>query len=544
MLTTNQVISMATFSPTTNKMLVGSGSQCDWRIDHSGVSQIHALIYFQGDSWWIMDLASDEGVFVNGERIHKIAIQSLDEVMFGAFSFIFKPTLSLDNNEIKNITPECEWKVDESFVQAIFPDKLDLNNDNVTSIDDFQESLELTQSIEKTQLELMVYSSGSLISIDYIPWPTQEINFSHNIKNGYVFFPGITTDIKITLDPSNKKVIKADSFEYFKEFSLTDGANHFLTLGLHQLSLRLVNKSYSQKMLPWWSREREYYKTLTSRSFLMFLPFLLLLLVSIPEVKEEEEVTIVYKELPPELKKEEKVEESETVQKEQKQEIAKADVVVKDTRKIVESKASSQTEAPVVKKSFTFKATSAAAQASVVEGTVAIDSQKANTAQTMNSGAVANAGSLSNSSMGPRGNTNGFDMSGSGSTSVGARGLVAKKGFSNSYIEPKTVVLGSMDPELLRKILQEYIPQFQHCYQQELARQGDDVKGVIDLNFTIGEGGKVVKTNIKAKDARFSTKGIGCMNTVLSMIPFPSPKGGGIVDVKQPLNFFAETEKI
>jgi hypothetical protein len=101
-----------------------------------------------------------------------------------------------------------------------------------------------------------------------------------------------------------------------------------------------------------------------------------------------------------------------------------------------------------------------------------------------------------------------------------------------------------MDPELLRKILREYIPQFRHCYQQELVGKSDKVKGIIDLNFTIGAEGRVAKHNIKAKDARFSQKGINCMGQVLGLIEFPKPKGGGVVDVRQPLNFFAETEKI
>ena len=101
-----------------------------------------------------------------------------------------------------------------------------------------------------------------------------------------------------------------------------------------------------------------------------------------------------------------------------------------------------------------------------------------------------------------------------------------------------------MDPELLRKILREYIPQFRHCYQQELIGHSEKVKGVIDLNFTISAGGKVSKYNIKIKDAQFSPKGVGCMGSVLSLIDFPKPKGGGVVDVRQPLNFLSETEKI
>lgn len=101
-----------------------------------------------------------------------------------------------------------------------------------------------------------------------------------------------------------------------------------------------------------------------------------------------------------------------------------------------------------------------------------------------------------------------------------------------------------MDPELLRKILREYIPQFRSCYQDELIGNNDKIKGIIDMNFTINESGKVSKYDIRAKDAQFSKRGVGCMGRVLGLIDFPKPKGGGVVDVRQPFNFFAETEKI
>jgi hypothetical protein len=101
-----------------------------------------------------------------------------------------------------------------------------------------------------------------------------------------------------------------------------------------------------------------------------------------------------------------------------------------------------------------------------------------------------------------------------------------------------------MDPELLRKILREYIPQFRHCYQQELIGHDEKIKGVIDLNFTINQNGKVSKYDIRVKDAEFSKKGVNCMGNVLNLIDFPKPKGGGVVDVRQPLNFFSEAEKI
>lgn len=140
--------------------------------------------------------------------------------------------------------------------------------------------------------------------------------------------------------------------------------------------------------------------------------------------------------------------------------------------------------------------------------------------------------------------TLGDDLAGGQDHSSGSQGLVSKSGIDASYLNTKTVVLGSMDPELLRKILKEYIPQFRHCYQQELQEQSEKIKGVIDLKFQITASGQVSKVNIDVKGSKFSTSGVNCMANVLQIIDFPKPKGGGYVDVKQPLNFFAQQEKI
>ena len=124
--------------------------------------------------------------------------------------------------------------------------------------------------------------------------------------------------------------------------------------------------------------------------------------------------------------------------------------------------------------------------------------------------------------------------------SSGAKGLADKKGIITASASSKTVVLGSMDPEILRKILEEYIPQFRHCYQQELEFNSDKLKGVVDLQFTITRVGKASKIKVLTRRTRFSRKGTHCMASVLQIIDFPKPKGGGIVDVRQPLNFFSE----
>ena len=138
----------------------------------------------------------------------------------------------------------------------------------------------------------------------------------------------------------------------------------------------------------------------------------------------------------------------------------------------------------------------------------------------------------------------GKDLAGNYDRSVTTKGLSNKKGFDTSYVQPQTVVLGSIDPELLRKILGEYLSQFKFCYQQELQENSEKIKGIIDLNFRIEGDGRVSKVNIKSTQTIFSSKGIGCMTNILRMIEFPKPKGGGLVDVRQPLNFSAESTKI
>ena len=138
----------------------------------------------------------------------------------------------------------------------------------------------------------------------------------------------------------------------------------------------------------------------------------------------------------------------------------------------------------------------------------------------------------------------GKDAIGNYDHSTTTKGLANKKGIDTAFVQADTVILGSIDPEILRKILGEYLAQFKFCYQQELQEQSEKIKGIVDLNFRIEGDGKVSKVNIKSAQTKFSDRGINCMSNILRMIDFPKPKGGGLVDVRQPLNFFSESTKI
>lgn len=120
---------------------------------------------------------------------------------------------------------------------------------------------------------------------------------------------------------------------------------------------------------------------------------------------------------------------------------------------------------------------------------------------------------------------------------MGTKGLSGKTSSTTAYIEAKTKVLGALDPNLIRKIMREYIPQFRRCYQRELLTN-PSVSGVFDLSFKINKYGRGTGTRVKSNGKGFSKEGMTCVKRVVKLIKFPRPKGGGYVDVKQPMNFF------
>ncbi len=122
-------------------------------------------------------------------------------------------------------------------------------------------------------------------------------------------------------------------------------------------------------------------------------------------------------------------------------------------------------------------------------------------------------------------------------TSKGAEGLSSKKAIYTAGIPSETIVLGSMDPDIIRRILLEHLPQFRYCYQKELERTAQETSGIIKLNFTIGASGHVAQAGVDGSSG-LPTEVKKCVVGVLKGIAFPEPSGGGTVEVKQPMNFY------
>lgn len=573
------------------KILIGSHENSDLKISDKSISSYHAFIYLKGpEGFMIKDLYSEGGVFVNGKRVDEAFVNPGDVLTIGTLSFaiecldeevsIFNPDELITRIETApshiELPPReglvfidgeyCDIQFDESGYKPL--DSL-LNvqfKADYVDLDQTLEPVDIVHSTKDKRLEIVSYMNGLMMDVGYLALKDGDFFLDNKKKtrNDILFHTLSRTKIftiqngSLRFYPTDNVVPSADWDKVNLEESV------FLTNGSEQISLRFVDHSVSWRGLPFLYRDRASFKQAAKVFAGVFLPMLILMFITVPKDEDiKEEPAIVYTIAKPIQKPTEAQEKSDvkaetltsktenTGHKSTEQPNQKVEMAQASAQKKVQAKASAPqpTAQPVVTppvKAYEFKS-------SVAMGSLVSDAPNLNTKgnpsksamkdATFNTGSSDSGELVAGADIGVS-KFNGSDKSGSGKASYGSRGLASKSGFDSSYLEPKTVVLGSMDPELLRKILREYIPQFRHCYQQELIGHSEKIKGVIDLNFTITAAGKVGKYNIKVKDAQFSQKGVGCMGNVLGLIDFPKPKGGGVVDVRQPLNFFAETEKI
>ncbi len=563
-----------------SKLLVGSDPRCDWVLDAPGISPHHCYLVVGAEAVEVLDLASSNGVFLNGKRCRQGTLFPGDTLTLGEHAFQLglavdavgfedceagvvnarkadpTPVTSVRVPERSGLTlvddEYCDLALKEEAAPVAEPFNLPEGQEDAEALDSSEETWDLVQCQEAQQVQVVTYTNGNVLDVAYLDLK-QGVVLSPEARPGKVFFPAISADVRL-VTAGQATLSRPEGF------ALNGGAElgqewSTLTIGAHQVSLRLAPSRLRLLPAPFWGRDAAFYRETGKNAAAFFLPFLLLLLVTLPEIKPEpaKQVTIIYKA-------------AEKTDGESKTEIAATEVTSKTENtgtKTTEqpkqrpqmaqaSSAAPAQQAPAAAakaapKAYSFKS-SVSLDSVVTDAPASATAPSRSAASTGTAGFGASTGALNGTRQGAGTGvgvgTLGSDASGSASASTGAKGLVSKKGFDHSYLEPKTVILGSMDPELLRKILQEYLPQFRHCYQQELMGAGKDLKGVIDLDFQISAAGRVSRTDVKAKDARFSRKGTDCMVAVLRIIEFPKPKGGGVVDVRQPLNFFAETEKI
>ncbi|MBI2520070.1 MAG: FHA domain-containing protein [Bdellovibrio sp.] len=445
-------------------------------------------------------------------------------------------------------------------------------NDGVTTED--KNILNIFKKCQNSAIEVTVVSSHCILSIDYFPLNVGKLILSNKKKGQQYLVPGTideySDDILLAHVKSGEVIlhqVKDHDFKIIKgtstaaeDFKLCSNDLVVYSKKTVQIFIRLTPNPDKVSPPPFFGRDTHFKKQAAKFFGIGIGLSLLMLLVRPPEQVVEEKIAVVYKRAmkPAEAQMIAQNSNVSTHQGNKSTEQAKPEnsmskdgrpkeANVAQTKPMIKEKQTQSGKEKAQSPVPTYKLEISGGLSSFLnsKSNVAADIKGTSSGNAINHnpGGSASTSTALGKASAEIGNF-GSDAFGTAKGSSGTKGLSNKNGSDLLYVEPKTVVLGSMDPDLLRKILQEYLPQFRHCYQQELAQNSEDIKGVVDLLFRIDENGKVGTTNIKAHDARFSKNGRDCMAHVLKLIDFPKPKGGGVVDVRQPLNFFAEKGKL
>lgn len=117
----------------------------------------------------------------------------------------------------------------------------------------------------------------------------------------------------------------------------------------------------------------------------------------------------------------------------------------------------------------------------------------------------------------------------------GAGGLRGRKARAPDVIPGQAAVRGSLDKEIIRRIIRRHINEVKYCYEQELVKR-PDLQGRIAVQFTIAATGQVV-ASVMQQSSVGSPKVENCVVQAVRRWEFPKPLGGGIVIVTYPFVF-------
>jgi len=76
--------------------VIGRTSACDIQLPSNKVSRKHAVVDFRNEEYYISDLDSTNGVYVNGIRIVKCVLRNLDQIEIGGIKLFFNEEQTIE----------------------------------------------------------------------------------------------------------------------------------------------------------------------------------------------------------------------------------------------------------------------------------------------------------------------------------------------------------------------------------------------------------------------------------------------------------------
>ncbi|MCK6552533.1 AgmX/PglI C-terminal domain-containing protein, partial [Myxococcota bacterium] len=126
---------------------------------------------------------------------------------------------------------------------------------------------------------------------------------------------------------------------------------------------------------------------------------------------------------------------------------------------------------------------------------------------------------------------------GNGGYGDGVGGLGKKADRDINISAGALTIMGSLDKEIIRRVIKEHLAQIRYCYEKELTRT-PGLFGKVSTEFVISAQGTVQSAEVKKGDSTLNNDEVErCITSKIRTWVFPKPKGGGVVVVKYPFIF-------
>lgn len=114
----------------------------------------------------------------------------------------------------------------------------------------------------------------------------------------------------------------------------------------------------------------------------------------------------------------------------------------------------------------------------------------------------------------------------------GAGGLGGRRATAPEVVPGTAEVRGSLDKEIIRRIIRRHLNEVKFCYERELVKNSA-LSGRVMIQFTISGTGAVVASAVQSSTMNNPTVEM-CIAQSVRRWEFPKPQGGGIVVVTYP----------
>ncbi len=124
---------------------------------------------------------------------------------------------------------------------------------------------------------------------------------------------------------------------------------------------------------------------------------------------------------------------------------------------------------------------------------------------------------------------------GDGSYGAGGGGLDSRPEREIVVTAEPPVIIGTLDPAIIRRIVREHAGQVRYCYESALART-PGLHGKVVMKWAINSDGRVTQATTAETQMNNATVE-SCLSSRVKSWVFPPPRGGGIVIVTYPFVF-------